>query len=56
MFLIVYLNENLRYCNENLAWAKQEPLIHPMCFGTQQKVRRQQKPHFTLFSCRYHNS
>ena len=27
MFPIVYLNENLRYCNENLAWGKQEP--HP---------------------------
>ena len=26
MFPIVYLNENLRYCNENLAWGKQEPL------------------------------
>ena len=25
MFPIVYLNENLRYCNENLAWGKQEP-------------------------------
>ena len=22
MFLIVHLNENLRYCNENLAWGK----------------------------------
>ena len=22
MFPIVYLNENLRYCNENLAWDK----------------------------------
>ena len=22
IFLIVYLNENLRYCNENLAWGK----------------------------------
>ena len=22
MLLIVYLNENLRYCNENLAWGK----------------------------------
>ena len=38
MFPIVYLNENLRYCNENLAWGKQEP---PTCFGTQQKVRKQ---------------
>ena len=32
MFLIVYLNENLRYCNENLPWSKQEPLIHPYMF------------------------
>ena len=32
MFLIVYLNENLRYCNENIAWGKQEPLIHPYMF------------------------
>ena len=28
MFLIVYLNENLRYCNENLAWGNQETLTH----------------------------
>ena len=32
MFPIVYLNENLRYCNENLAWGKREPLIHPYVF------------------------
>ena len=32
MFPLVYLNENLRYCNENLAWGKQEPLIHPYVF------------------------
>ena len=32
MFPIVYLNENLRYCNENLAWGKQEPLVHPYMF------------------------
>ena len=32
MFPIVYFNENLRYCNENLAWGKQEPLIHPYVF------------------------
>ena len=32
MFLIAYLNENLRYCNENLAWGKQEPLFHPYVF------------------------
>ena len=30
MFSIVYLNENLRYCNENLARGKQEPLVHPI--------------------------
>ena len=32
MFPIVYLNENLRYCNENSAWGKHEPLIHPYMF------------------------
>ena len=32
MFLIVYLNKNLRYCNENLAWGKREPLAHPYMF------------------------
>ena len=32
MFPIVYLNENFRYCNENLAWGKREPLVHPYMF------------------------
>ena len=32
MFRIVYVNENLRDCNENLAWGKQEPLVHPYVF------------------------
>ena len=27
IFPIAYLNQNLRYCNENLAWGKGEPLI-----------------------------
>ena len=49
MFLIVNLNENLRSCNENLAWGNQEPLIHPYMFGTQQKVRKQRKLHFSSF-------
>ena len=31
------------------------PLFISMCFGTKQKVRKQQNPHFTLFSCRYHS-
>ena len=29
MIPIAYLNETLMDCNENLAWGKQEPLIHP---------------------------
>ena len=32
IFPIVYLNENLRYCNENLPRGKQEPLVHPYVF------------------------
>ena len=32
MFPIVYLNANLRYGNENLAWGTQELLIHPYMF------------------------
>ena len=41
MIPIAYLNENFTNCNENLAWGKQEPLIHPYMFGTSQKVRKQ---------------
>ena len=41
MFPIVYLNENLRYCNENLAWGKREPLIHLYMFWYTTKVRKQ---------------
>ena len=29
MIPIAYLNENFMDSNENLAWGKQEPLIHP---------------------------
>ena len=32
MIPIAYLNENLMDCNENLAWGKQEPLIHHYMF------------------------
>ena len=32
MIPIAYLNENFMDCNENLAWGKQEPLIHPYVF------------------------
>ena len=55
MFLIAYLNENLRYCNENSAWGKQEPFVHPYVFWYTTKVRKWQKLPFTLFTCRYHN-
>ena len=41
MFLIVYLNENLRYCNEKFAWGKQEPLIHPYVFWYTTKGKKQ---------------
>ena len=55
MFSIVYLNENLRYCNENLAWGKQEPLIHPymLCYATEGE--KAPKTSFYFFTCRYHN-
>ena len=32
MFPILYLNENLRYCDENLAWGKLESLVHLYVF------------------------
>ena len=32
MIPIAYHNENFMDCNENLAWGKQEPLIHPYMF------------------------
>ena len=46
MFSIVYLNENLRYCNENLAWGKREPLIHPYVFWYSTKGERAVKNSF----------
>ena len=46
MFLIVYLNENLRYCNENLAWGKREPLVHPYVFWYTTKGEKAMKPPF----------
>ena len=46
MFLIVYLNENLRYCNENLAWGKQEPLIYPYMFWYTTKCEKVVKTSF----------
>ena len=33
----------------------ENPFLIPMNFRTQQEVRKRQKLHFTLFSCRYHS-
>ena len=55
MIPIMYLNDNLMDYNENWHGVNENPSFTPMCFGTQQKVRKQSKTHFTLFSCRYHN-
>ena len=32
MIPIAYFNENFMDCNENLAWFKPEPLVHPYMF------------------------
>ena len=55
MFPIVYLNENLRYCNENLTWGKEEPLMHPNVFGYTTEDEKAAKLSFTLLTCRDHN-
>ena len=55
MFPIVYLNENLRYCNQNLAWGKQEPLIHSYVFWYTTKGENALKTSSYFFTCRYHN-
>ena len=46
MFSIVYINENLRYCNENLAWGKREPLVHPYVFWYSTKGEKAVKNSF----------
>ena len=46
MLPIVYLNKNLRYCNENLAWGKQEPPIHPYVFWYTTKGEKEGKTSF----------
>ena len=46
VFPIVYLNENLRYCNENLAWGKQEALVHPYLFWYTTKGEKMVKNSF----------
>ena len=50
MFPIVYLNENLRYCNENLAWGKREPLVYPYVFWHTTKGEKAVKnPFYFIF-------
>ena len=46
MFLIVYLNEILRQCNENFLWGKQEPLVHPYVFWYTTKGEKAAKTAF----------
>ena len=54
MIPIAYLNENLMYCNENIAWAKWNPSFIPTYCGTQ-KSENEAKTSFYFISCRYHN-
>ena len=49
MFPLVYLNENLRYCNENGAWGKQEPLIQPYSFWYSTKGEKAVKKLILLY-------
>ena len=49
MFLIVYLNENLRYCNENRARGKREPFVHPYVFWYTTKGVKAIKNSFYFF-------
>ena len=46
---IAYLNKNFMDCNENWHGVNKNPSFIPTCFGTQQKVRKWQKLHFTSF-------
>ena len=48
MVPIAYLNENSTDCNENLAWGKQEPLIHPYMFWNKTKGEKVVKTSFYI--------
>ena len=48
MFPLVYLNVNLRFCNENLVWGKCEPLIHPYMFWHSTKGEKVVKNSFSF--------
>ena len=49
MIPIAYLNKNFMDCNENLAWSKQEPLIHPYMFWYTTKGEKVAKTSFYFF-------
>ena len=49
MIPITYLNENFMDCNENLAWGKQEPFVHPYVFWYKTKGEKVAK-NFILHS------
>ena len=46
--LIAYLNENFTDCNENLAWGKQELIIHPYMFWYKTKGEKVAKTSFCI--------
>ena len=48
MIPIVYLDENLMDSNENLAWGKQEPRIHPKMFWYKRKGEKAAKTSFYI--------
>ena len=48
MIPIASLNENLMDCNENLAWGKQEPLIHSYIFWYTTKGEKVVKTSFYI--------
>ena len=48
MIHIVYLNENMMDCNENVGWGKQEPLIHSYIFWITRKGEKVAKTSFYI--------
>ena len=45
---ISYLHKNITDCNENLAWGKSEPLIHPYVFWYKTKGEKVAKTSFSF--------
>ena len=55
MLPITCLNKNSMDCNDNLAWSKQEPLVHPYVFWYKTKGEKAVETSFTFISCSNHN-